>query len=438
MTWRDTIHRWTAPKVREKGVVELPNLSALYADQASFFQRDISRSPQDAMASPAVYACVSTIAEDVAKLPFRHWALNGDTRTPLRQSNPSRVMRRPNSYQTCPQFLLSQMVSLLLRGNAYAYLVYNGRNEVVEMHHLESASPYVAPDGSIFYNLTESDVANNPRGLVPSRYILHLRGITYGHPLRGITPIMAAALSANAGLEIGEKVRAFAQKMVRPGGVAFIDGTTLTVDQAKTLRKQFDEQFGRDGVGGVLPVPTKGSFEQLTMSAVDADVVNLMKWTAEDVARVFKVPAYRIGIGALPAVSAEVINRTYLSGTLSFYLTLIEQSLERVFEVPSTEHIEADLDELLRADFLQRMEGLSKAVQGGILSPNDARAREGEAPKDGGDALFLQRQMTPVSLLTELAAGEIAKAKEPAPEPQQQPMDKNDLAKAVAMYLESA
>jgi hypothetical protein len=63
------------------------------------------------------------------------------------------------------------------------------------------------------------------------------------------------------------------------------------------------------------------------------------------------------------------------------------------------------------------MEALAKGVQGGVLTPNDARKREGLSPVDGGDEAFMQRQMVPVNLLGDLAAADLKKLKEPPPPP---------------------
>ena len=140
-------------------------------------------------------------------------------------------------------------------------------------------------------------------------------------------------------------------------------------------------------------------------------------------------------IGSLPAGSAESVNRTYVTGTLSFYLRLIETALESLLEVPTDEAIEFDLDALLRADFAQRMDAYAKGVQGGILTPDEARAKEWLAATPGGDKAFIQRQCVPLDLSIELAQAEIAsKQAPPPPPPQQEEIDSEDLRAALARW----
>lgn len=398
---------------QKAAVVELPNLEAIYLDPASNFQRDIRTAGGDALASSAVYACVSTIANDIAKLPVQHWRKRGGAKEPVTDSAASRLLRRPNHYQTWLNWTMYMVSHLLLRGNAFAYVVRNGRTEVSELHPLSYASPQVGEDGSVFYWMAESYLAQNPRGNVPQDRVLHLRGMTYGHPLVGITPIMAAAASGNGGLAIAEKIAEYAKNMTRPGGTLSFKEQIDPAIMGK-VGELFDAAYK---AGKTAALGSGAEFSPLAMTAVDLELIDLLKWTAQDVAMVFGVPAYRLGLGSLPAGSAESVNRTYVTGTLSFYLRLIETALESLLEVPTDEAIEFDLDALLRADFAQRMDAYAKGVQGGILTPDEARAKEWLAATPGGDKAFIQRQCVPLDLSIELAQAEISSKQAPPPPP---------------------
>lgn len=85
---------------------------------------------------------------------------------------------------------------------------------------------------------------------------------------------------------------------------------------------------------------------------------------------------------------------------------------------PRIDRIEMSVDALLRSNLDGRMTALSKGITGGVLSPNEARKREGLSPVDGGDQIFLQRQNTPVDLLSQLAAAELQTKINPPTPPQ--------------------
>jgi hypothetical protein len=103
----------------------------------------------------------------------------------------------------------------------------------------------------------------------------------------------------------------------------------------------------------------------------------------------------------------------------------IERSFDDVFGFTGNDFSELDTKALLRLDYSGRIDALTRATQGGLMSPNEARRSEGLPDVDGGDEPFMQAQNTPVSLLAELAAANL-KAKEappppPAPEPEPEP-----------------
>jgi transposase len=163
--------------------------------------------------------------------------------------------------------------------------------------------------------------------------------------------------------------------------------------------------------------------------------------TAEEsaeIARCFGVPLLLIGApSSQTASSSESLINFWLSTALGSRLENIEATLERALGLSASERIEFDEKALLRTDLAGRMEAYSKGVQGGIYVPNEALGFEGLPPVSGGGSLFMQRQMTPVDLLTELAANEL-KAPEPAPAPpapEPEPEESPDESGAKVLHL---
>ena len=75
--------------------------------------------------------------------------------------------------------------------------------------------------------------------------------------------------------------------------------------------------------------------------------------------------------------------------------------MSRLFDLPFTQKIDFDVTGLLRADFQTRIDGLTKAVQGGLYTPNEARAREGLHPIAKGDVVYMQAQMEEIGFQPE-------------------------------------
>jgi HK97 family phage portal protein len=121
------------------------------------------------------------------------------------------------------------------------------------------------------------------------------------------------------------------------------------------------------------------------------------RFSVEQIAMCYGVPLPVIGDLSNSTLSnAETLVSLWLSISLGSLLENVEQSLTKTFELPARENINFDVAGLLRTDFLTRIDGLTRAVQGGLFSPNEARAREGLHPVDDGDRVIVQQQMVPL------------------------------------------
>lgn len=69
-------------------------------------------------------------------------------------------------------------------------------------------------------------------------------------------------------------------------------------------------------------------------------------------------------------------------------------------------YVQHNLDGLMRGDFTTRMEGLARAVQTSIITPDEARALENRPAKGGNaDKLFMQGATTPIDAPQDPAGG---------------------------------
>ena len=89
-----------------------------------------------------------------------------------------------------------------------------------------------------------------------------------------------------------------------------------------------------------------------------------------------------------------------------------------MFGLNNNEYVELDTTALLRTNMEQRINSLAKAVQGGLMTPDEARQKEGLGPVEGGTEAFLQAQMVPVNYLAEMHRSNHEKPAE-TPEPQE-------------------
>lgn len=355
-------------------------------------------STEQLTAFSAVFACVTRIALDIAKLRIKLMRLESERiwREVVAQSPFLGVLRKPNHFQTRIQFLAQWIISNLLHGNAYILKERDARGIVVALYVLDACrvTPLVAPDGGVYYQLSDDYLSGVSQQItVPASEIIHDRPITLWHPLIGVSPIYACARSAMQGLRIQSNSSKFFENMSRPSGMLTAPGSIDDVT-AERLRTEFEKKFGGGNLGRLLVGGDGLKYEPMTIPAADAQLIEQLKWTAEDVARCFHVPPWMIGIGAMPAYgNSEIAQRGYYSGTLQHPIESIELLLDEGLSLPADLGTEFDVDGgLLRMDKKARYETHAIGIGAGMTKPDDARAEEGLPPVDGGDQCYLQQQ----------------------------------------------
>ncbi len=200
------------------------------------------------------------------------------------------------------------------------------------------------------------------------------------------------------GNAINENSAAFFANQSRPSGVLSTDAN-LTKDQMAQLRKAWEDQSRSMNSGGVPILASGLSWESLTMSASDSEIIEQYKLTVDDVARVFSIPSMLLNNSDNVSYNnAETHMQVFLSQGLGFTVQHLELVLAHFFGLPDDAKVELDTATLLRQNFEARIKGLRDAVSGGLMSPNEARRDLGLGPVDGGEVPRLQLPNVPLDV----------------------------------------
>lgn len=361
------------------------------------WQKSQSLTTRDGMlASSAVFACVDLISSDVSKLRVKYVKLIDGVWQESTAPRYTNVLRNPNEYQTRMQFMKAWLTSKLTHGNTYVLLTRNSLGTVIAMDVLNPrwVVPLVAPDGSVFYQVTMSPLMVTPleQVVVPARDIIHDRGITSWHPLIGMTPIAACVASAVLATAVTTNSAAFFANSARPAGFLTAPGA-ISNETAARLKTTLDGYTGA-GSGGTLVGGDGLKYEPMTMTGADAQTVEQLQWTAQDVARCFHVPGHKIGLdtGARTANSSAIYESMYYSDCLQAYIEAIELLLDDGLGVPDGAGLRLDTKGLMRMDEGAQHAANAQAVGAGYMSPDEARATVGLPPVKGGNTPYLQQQ----------------------------------------------
>lgn len=391
------------------------------------WQRNQELRSETVLAYSAVYACVTLIASDIAKIRIRLVQQDDDriwTETESAAFTP--VLRKPNRYQTRIQFFDQWIISKLINGNTYVLKERDDRGVVRRLYVLDPTrtKPLVAPDGSVFYQLSRDDLSRVEEDSVsvPASEIIHDRMVPLYHPLCGVSPITACGLAALQGLAIQNNSTKFFQNNSRPGGILTAPGV-IQDDTAKRLKEHWEQNYTGENIGKIAVLGDGLKFESMAITAIDAQLIDQLKWTAETVCSCFHVPPYMIGVGPMPNYNnIEALNQQYYSQCLQNLIESIELLLDEGLGLVDVEGktygTEFDLDDLLRMDTATKVKAAGDAIGAGFLSPNEARAKFDLEPVEGGDTPYLQNQNFSLAALNKRDSGDdpFATAK-PQPKP---------------------
>lgn len=390
------------------------------------------------IAHHAVYACITLIANDIGKLRQRLVEQQADgTWREVESPAFSPFLRRPNRYQNHIQFKQWWITSKLIKGNAYALKQRDARGVVVAQYLLDPSrvNVLIAPDGSVYYQLSQDNLSGleDKSVTVPASEIIHDRMNCLFHPLVGISPIYASGAAANIGLRIERNSSKFFGNDSNPGGVLMVPGA-IPQGKADELKTKWETGYSGDNAGKVAILSDGMKFQPLRMTAVDSQLIEQLKWTAEVVCSTFHVPPYKIGVGQVPSYdNVEALQQDYYNTCLQSLIEEYEACQDEGLGLETKTNgrqmgVELDLDGLLRMDSRTQIETLNTAVSGSVMRINEARARLNLSPVEGGDSIWMQQQDTSLKALAErdkmgIPLGTALPTPQEAEEPEEEPED---------------
>jgi HK97 family phage portal protein len=357
-----------------------------------------------ALSIASVHACVRVIADGIAGLGLKLYKDDGQSRDQIVVHYATALTNEPNPYQTKYDFIKYMASHLALTGNAYAFINRDVRNIGTELHPI--APQYVTPvmqDGILFYKVT---LAGYP-GMIPATEMLHFKGMCGDNPLVGLSPVVLHAET------LGIDLAAISQSagVYKNGVLKFLltSDAQIKIDQAGPLKKSLDDVI--DGASRSAVLPNGIKMEKLSLSPEEAQYLETRKFSSEEIARIFGVPASMIGATAGIKSSVEQEYQDFYARTLMSYAINIEQELARKLLTENdklTYYFKFNFNSLLRASANERADYYNKGIRGGWLSRNEARVYEDVNAFDGGDEYLIEANLMPSSQINAYMDAKIA------------------------------
>lgn len=357
--------------------------------------REIRR--ETIIANFAVFSCLTIIASDVAKCELCLKEEDADgIWNEISSASFSPVLAKPNGYQTTQQFIENWIISKLIFGNTYVLLERDNRNVVIAMYVLDPlrTKALVAPDQSVYYQIGKDNLSGLEQDItIPASEVIHDRWPVTIHPLMGMPPLMACNLAASTSQNIQSQSNAFFHNGARPGGL-ITSANSIKKEDADAIRARWEDTYRAGGYGRIAVMGNGFEYKSIVETAVNSQLVEQLGSAGKIVTTAFNIPAYMVGIGDFPTSlnTVEFLNYQYYAQCLQKLFEAIEGLLDVGLGLAENRCIEFDIDNLIRMDTATKIKSYTEAITGGLMKPDEGRAKMNLPKTAGGDQVYLQEQ----------------------------------------------
>ena len=366
----------------------------------------VDKSDPKAINETTFFACLRLLSESVGKLPLKllQYTERHGVQTMRRDPRYRILSSRPNPYQTATTFWSTVEQNRSYYGNAYVLI--HGAGSKMTLWILPSDQVQIINDdkdlfkqgaGRIYY------VYSGAQGTYTfnDEEVLHFKTSSTFDGITGISVRDRLASTIEGNLDAQKMLN----KMYRNGytGKAVLQYTgDLSDDLVKTYVKGIEryakgaplDAEGED-ISTIIPIPVGSTLTPLNVKLSDGQFLEIKKFSALQIAAAFGIKPNQIN---------DYEKSSYASGEhqqLAFYvetmLYILKQYEEEIsYKLLSTEEIESGLffkfniDVVLRADFKTKVETLRTAVQGTLMTIDEAREKLDLGTVENGDRLITQ------------------------------------------------
>lgn len=359
-----------------------------------------------ALGVSAVWRAVALISQTLAQLPMRS----------IREIRPGQY-QRTSSFLDTPggpdgptpfEWRETVFAHLLLHGNAFLAHMYGGAGQLialVPLHPLAVTIELPLPDdeeqprgGKWFY----AHLMNGERQRFDASTLTHIPYLVLDSDGRGLSPIAVHRNSLGTAIA-GDRAAA---KMFGHGltvaGLITPDEDDPDWDDASFIKEEVNDALtGNENMGKIAVLPRKLKFQQMEMSAEDAQFLQSRQFSIEEVARIYGVPPFELmqtekqtSWGTGIEAQQRGLGRTVLAP----WATRLEQRLSRL--LPNPRFVEIDFSGLERPSPDVEIRLLLEQIEGGLITINEARAVRNLPPVPGGEILRVHGQPLSAEVLT--------------------------------------
>ena len=328
-----------------------------------------------ALGVSAVLGAVSLLADSVASMPLRCYAIDKDGKRVMRPLPD--VLANPDPESNTYELIHQVVASLALHGNAYVKIDRDRSGNMIGLVPLHPYQMQVMPTGDQtgrkYLHLGNEMIRED---------MLHLRWFTPPQSLVGVSPLNQTRNLVGLSIAMDRHLAQFYGEGGTPSSVLETD-QKLTLDQARIIQGTWEATHRRHRRPAVLSDGLK--WRPITTSAADNEMIATREQLIRDIARIFRIPSHLIGASGDPQTyqNVEQASLNFLTHTIHPWLRRIEIAFSQILN--PGDDVAFDTSTLLRVDALTRANVNLINVKMGARTPNEVRQIEGMEPYEGGD-----------------------------------------------------
>ncbi|RIZ58066.1 phage portal protein [Paraclostridium bifermentans] len=356
------------------------------------------------------FTCLKVLSETLGKLPLKMYQETDKGVVKAKDDNIYNLLRlRPNPYMSATTFWTTVEMNRNHFGNAYVWCRYTGA-KLQDLWIMQSDKVRVMVDNAGYFGMKNKIWYIYNDSKTGKEYVMNVDNVLHfktSHSFDGITGTAVKDILKSS-VEGGLESQKFMNNLYKNGLTAksVLQYTGDLDEKAKARLIKGLESFasGAENAGKIIPIPLGMKLSTLDVKLTDAQFFDLKKYNALQIAAAFGIsPNFLNNYDKSSYSNSEMQQLNFLINTLQYVLKQYEE--EVTYKLLSTQqinqgyHFKFNEGAVLRADSDTQSQVLSRYVNNGILTPNEARLLLNYPLEENGDTLMCNGNYMPISML---------------------------------------
>lgn len=371
---------------------------------------DVNSIDKNSLKEATYFSCMRIMQDNISKLPLK---LFKKTNNGIEKCNKHPLLNllsiRPNRFMSASNFWKYIEFQRNHYGNAVVYIDTDRKGQIKALYPLDFSNLTIYIDNAnILSDIECSNINNNTTEV----WYVYTDVTGVEHKLRNgeVLHFIGQTQNGVTGLSVADYLKTIVQNNkyaqnylnnyfksgLQARGIVQYTADLQDNVAAKRIADRFNKMAnGIKNAGKVLPLPLGFTFQPIQQNMADVQFLEINKYTTKQIMNAFGIKSFMLNdLEKSSYANITEQQKDFYISTLQSILNMYEQELNyKLFGLDSYFYFKFNVDSILRADLKTRYEAYRVGIQGGFLTPNEAREKEDMAGIDGGDKLICNGNM---------------------------------------------